>query len=471
MKTALAKSSWLYDRDLRLDASFHLSSGRQAKIAIQELSLEKQDLSKLSLKIYNGARFKRVYIADEKKGIAFMGSSDMLKTDFTGLKFLSKVYTKNISELLIKKDWILVSCSGTIGNTIYTSLDFEGKAASQHIMRIIPDTAKIKSGYLYAFLSSKYGYSLLTQGTYGAVIQHIEPEHIENIPVPIFPEGKQQQIHDLIIESAKLREESNALLKAADEKLHLTANLAYLKPNDFNYFGARSIRKASYFIKSINNIDSTTINAFNHSFLIEKLVDRVKQNNYTFPLLKVLDEKQIFSTGSFPRIEVKSNNGIMLINQSDIFDTIIQGKKISKRKVKTDNLAQYGEVMIAGVGTLGESESFCRVVFANEDIQGQLVSGEFIRMKTNSEIPSGYLYTWLNTDYGFRLIRSTQSGTKLCRPIPRLLLKLPVPILDESIMLEIHNMVTKAHTLRYQANQKELQAIQLVENEIEQWQH
>jgi hypothetical protein len=185
----------------------------------------------------------------------------------------------------------------------------------------------------------------------------------------------------------------------------------------------------------------------------------------------VLDEKQIFSTGSFPRIEVKSNNGIMLINQSDIFDTIIQGKRISKRKVKTDNLAQYGEVMIAGVGTLGENETFCRVIFANEDIQGQLVSGEFIRMNTNSEIPSGYLYAWLNTDYGFRLIRSTQSGTKLCRPIPRLLLKLPVPVLDESIMLEIHNMVTKAHTLRYQANQKELQAIQLVENEIEQWQH
>jgi hypothetical protein len=48
---------------------------------------------------------------------------------------------------------------------------------------------------------------------------------------------------------------------------------------------------------------------------------------------------------------------------------------------------------------------------------------------------------------------------------------MPVPILEKEIMNEIHNMVTKAHTLRFQANQKEKEAIQLVEKEIEQWQN
>ena len=326
-------------------------------------------------------------------------------------------------------------------------------------------------GFIYAFIASKYGKAQLNNNGSGSVVRYIEAPGIKKTLIPIFTSEKQQEIHNTIIESAKLRVESNALLKKVDTELHRATDLALLKREDYNYFGTRSMRKASYFTKKSYQIDSTTINSFNYSLLIEKLVDNIMLKNHTLPLSMILDENQIFSTGSFPRIEVKSNNGIMLINQSDIFDTIIQGKRISKRKVKTDNLAQYGEVMIAGVGTLGENETFCRVIFANEDIQGQLVSGEFIRMNTNSEIPSGYLYAWLNTDYGFRLIRSTQSGTKLCRPIPRLLLKLPVPILDESIMLEIHNMVTKAHTLRYQANQKELQAIQLVENEIEQWQH
>ena len=157
----------------------------------------------------------------------------------------------------------------------------------------------------------------------------------------------------------------------------------------------------------------------------------------------------------------------MLINQSDIFDAIIKGKRISKRRVKTDNLVEYGEVLIAGVGTLGDSEKFCHVIFANEDLVGQLVSGEFIRMKTTKEVTSGYLFAWLDTDYGFRLIRNTQAGTKLCRPIPRMLLEIPVPLIDSDSMQEIDRLVREAHTKRYQANCNERKAISMVEKEIE----
>ena len=125
--------------------------------------------------------------------------------------------------------------------------------------------------------------------------------------------------------------------------------------------------------------------------------------------------------------------------------------------------------MVAGVGTLGENETFCRTIFANEDLVGQLVSGEFIRMKTKSNMPSGYLFTWLSSDYGFRLIRSIQAGTKLCRPIPKLILDLPVPDLSDLDMKEIDGMVREAHTKRHEANRLEFEAIKMVEDEIEKW--
>jgi type I restriction enzyme S subunit len=51
-------------------------------------------------------------------------------------------------------------------------------------MRVVPDAEKIPPGYLYAYLSSKFGVPLVVGGTYGAIIQHIEPEHIANLPVP-----------------------------------------------------------------------------------------------------------------------------------------------------------------------------------------------------------------------------------------------------------------------------------------------
>lgn len=133
-------------------------------------------------------------------------------------------------------------------------------------------------------------------------------------------------------------------------------------------------------------------------------------------------------------------------------------------------MVQYGEVLIAAVGTLGEGETFCRAVSANEELEGQLVSGEFIRMKASKKIYSGYLFAWLASEYGFRLIRSTQTGTKLCRPIPELLLQIPIPILEEKDMLEIHEIICRAHTFKFNAARLETEAISLIDQELESWQ-
>ena len=468
MKSIKIKSEDVVN-SMRMDGGFHLSETTLIERAIGKMGFK--PLSFYADRIFTAGRKKRIYTT-KNYGYPYLSNSDVITNNpFYNSKYNSKKYGYD-SNAILNEGMIVTGRVGAIGQTAFITKYFENKESmgSDNIIRIQTIDPNIR-GFIYAYLTSKIGNTFLWKYATGGVQSYINEDMVASIPIPNYNDLLKKEIHNLILECATLRDNANEIMDAVDRKMHLELKLEYLKPNEYNYFGPRSSQKTSHFSKNINEIDTTTINAFNYSFLIEQLIDRVGQKNQTLPLSMVLDEKQIFSTGSFPRIEVKSNKGIMLINQSDIFDTIIKGKRISKRKVKTDNLAQYGEVMIAGVGTLGENETFCRVIFANEDIQGQLVSGEFIRMKTNSEVPSGYLYAWLNTDYGFRFIRSTQSGTKLCRPIPRLLLKLPVPILDKSIMLEIHNMVTKAHTLRYEANQKELQAIQLVENEIEQWQH
>lgn len=470
MKTGIIQNRAFSNIGVRLDSKFHLSDGVLSRNKVMKAPYLIKTVGDVSSDIFYGNRAKRIYIKDTNRGIPFISSSDMLKSDLNGVKYISKKYSISRSSILLKKNWILISRSGTIANTIYTNKLFENKAGSEHIIRVVPNN-RIYSGFLFSYLSSKIGYTLLSQGTFGAVIQHIEPEHVANIPVPIFPESKQHEIHNLIIESANLRVEANKLLEEAKCKLLSYASLPQLTANDYDYFGPRSSeRQISCFSKNIRNIDFTTINAFNHSSRIEKTKQSIRKICRTIPLEDILDDNKLFSTGSFPRIEVKSDNGIMLINQKDIFDTIIKGKKISRRNVRMDNLVEYGEVLIAGVGTLGENETFCRSIFANEDLQGQLVSGEFIRMKVKEKHLSGYLFAWLSSDYGFRLIRNTQTGTKLCRPIPRLLLQIPVPLLENAQMTEIDQLVKQAHTLYHRSNVQENQAISLVEKEIESWQ-
>lgn len=451
---------------LRFDSSYHLSDGVTVKRDIAASPYPLMLIGKAAERIFIGGRARRVYVKDKKHGIPFLSSSDILQADLENVKLASKKYTPNIEEMTLQKGWTLITRSGTIGNCAFANAKHAQKLASEHVIRFVPNNI-LKQGYIYAYLASKPGYSLLTQGTFGAVIQHIEPAFVASLTIPVLPESFQQEVDDLIQESARLREEAADMLEKSKNLLKEKAGLDNLVSEDYDYYGHRSAdRKVSCFSIKQKEITTTTINAFNYSRRILNTKSKIQS---TVPLKEVLLYNDVFSTGSFPRVEVSGNNGIMLINQSDIFDAIIKGKRISKRRVKTDNLVEYGEVLIAGVGTLGDSEKFCHVIFANEDLVGQLVSGEFIRMKTTKEVPSGYLFAWLDTDYGFRLIRNTQAGTKLCRPIPRMLLEIPVPLIDNDSMQEIDRLVREAHTKRYQANCNERKAISMVEKEIESW--
>ena len=451
---------------IRIKPNGFLIEGKRAMLHLETKGAFKGVLGDYVEKVYRPGIFKRIFIDNPKHGLPYISAQGMMTSNpLDTSKILSLKMTDNIEPMVLRNRTILVSCAGTIGNVRLIDKYMANTIGSQDIIRVIPQK---DFGFIYTYLSCPTINSYLQSQLYGSVVPRIEPELVSAIPMPSFLYGVKETLNELISNALLKREEAIKLLNDAWIILKEKANLKVLKSSDYDSFGPHSAgRQVSCFTRSIRDIGTITINAFNHSERIRRIKSYISCQ--TKPLKEVLLGNDTFSTGSFPRTEVKSGHGIMLINQSDIFDTIIKGKYISKRGVKTNNLVEYGEVLIAGVGTLGENETFCRVIFANEDLEGQLVSGEFIRMKTKENIPSGYLYTWLNSDYGFRLLRNIQAGTKLCRPIPKLVLEIPVPIIENDSMMEIDRLVRDAHTKRHQANQMEIKAISMVEREIEKW--
>ena len=467
MRTSYINIKDVHTSNLRTDASFHLSEGQEVQRFIANSPYPLLPISKVAKDIFIGNRAKRVYVKKASHGIPFLSSSDILRADLNNLKLASTKYTPDIERMKLQKGWTLISRSGTIGNCAFANAKHAQKLASEHVIRLWPNNM-LRGGLVYAYLASKFGHSLLTQGTFGAVIQHIEPAFVGSILIPSFPESFQKEVDDLIQESARLREEAADMLNEAERLLKTSANLRDLTSEDYDYFGPRGAgREVSCFVRKRKDITTTTFNAFNLSERIRKT--RAAMTCTTRPLREVLFGGDTFSSCSVPSIEVKPEHGIMFINQKDIFDNIIKGKWVSKRNVSLDKLVEYGEVIVACDGTLGENELFCRALFANEDLQGALISTHFIRMKTNNIVLPGYLFTWLNSDYGFRFIRNCQAGTKLCHPIPIMFLDIPVPIISPDIMNEIDKLVKDAHTKRYEANENERKAIRMVEEEIEKW--
>lgn len=464
MKTAIVNSKEIAGHRFRFEGSHYLNHYAYLSLKIERSKDKCVKLEDVAT-CFNPPVFKRQFCQDTEHAVQYFQSSDVPSLEEKSKVFIYKGQAESL-KLLVHKNDILVTGFGTIGNTRLVSRHQDGVCYANNVCRI--QSTGMSAGFIYAFMSSKYGTAQLNNNASGSVVRYIEAPGIKRTLIPHFPESFQKEVDDLMQEAARLRKEATDELNEVEKILKEAAKLRDLTPEDYDYYGLNnSGRKVSCFIRKRKDIDTTTINAFNHSERIRNT--KASITCPTVPLKEVLLGGDTFSTGSFPRIEVKEGCGIMLINQKDIFDTIVKGKYISKRNVKTNNLVEYGEVLIAGVGTLGENETFCRAIYANEDLVGQLVSGEFIRMKTNGKVPSGYLYAWLASDYGFRLLRNLQAGTKLCRPIPRLVLEIPVPIVDKQVMEEIDQMVKEAYTKRYRANCNEHKAISMVEREIESW--
>lgn len=455
------------NKDLRFNGAYFLNNDALNSRVLEE-NIDKCISLDTLASVWNPPIFKRQFCQPSINAVPYCQSSDVTNVLEGSEIYVNKSQAEKVGSL-VQKNQILITGFGTIGNIRLVNELSNGICYANNVCRVEANN-DVPYGYLYAVLISKYGHSQLNKNASGSVVRYIEAPGIKQTLIPILTPLLQNKIHERIVEASELRVKANVMLRDAQTLVKKNVGLHNLSTSDYEYFGNHSNnRRVSVFKKKFNDITPISINAFNYSIRIERLENQIKEGEY-LPLYACLDEKQFFSSGSFKRLELDSPNSIRLLNQSDIFNLRKQGKLLAKLYVKSDKLVEYGEVLLAGVGTLGEGETFCRTIFANEELEGQLISGEFIRMKTNDKVPSGYLYAWLSSDYGFRLIRKTQTGTKLCRPIQELLKNIPIPIIDKEEMLKIDDQVKKAHTMLFEALNVENKAIELVENEIESWQ-
>lgn len=454
MKVAITKNSWLKDSDLRLDATFHLSQSIQIKHLFQKSPYILSTIGDQSDKIFSGNIFKRVYVKNPHNGIPYITGSDMIKQDIDSEKYISKKQVHYLQNLILKKDWILVSCSGTLGNTVFTNELFQNKIATHDLIRILPNSKDVLNGFLYAYLSSKYGYSLLTQSSYGGVVKHIEPKHIENIPVPIFPEDKQLEIHNLIVESAELRVEANSMLNNA---------IALFE----NSIGTTTVTISN----QTDIIRFTKIKSFLSRFdgqyqIITKKLDEERTKDFSYNRIEHL-AKKIFVGNRGKRNYIES--GVPFLSSSDmmLFNPKRYAKQISTRTPNIDSLlVKRNDILISRSGTVGN------VVLVGDDLKNCAVSEHALRLVIDeNKIASQYVFCFLKTKQGKTYMEASAFGSVIITLNEELIGNIEVPIINDIDKYSIIKLINDYQKKMDASTLKENQAIQLVENEIAQWQH
>lgn len=208
----IVKSSTLNRNELnsRIDASYH------NPILNEALNILKSSTEGKLIKLENLAdiflppRFKRIYTKETKDGIPLLQGSHITQIKPLDIQYLWK-RMKNIKAYIIKENWILITCSGTIGRLSLVSKYWDNWTATNHLLRVIPNTRKINSGYLTAFLLSDYGQLQLNRLSYGGVIDEIgEAGNLFNDILILKPDDDkiEKQIGKFIKESFDKKDEA-----------------------------------------------------------------------------------------------------------------------------------------------------------------------------------------------------------------------------------------------------------------------
>lgn len=466
MKVKTIPSTWITAEGRRLDCGPFMSGALEARMMLAGLDAPTQRLDTLTRGhdggIYNGPQFRRNYVDLPEYGVPFVTSGTVLRADLSTLPLLKRKDAESpmLSYLRLRKGMTLISCSGTIGRMAYAREEMDGMWSSQDVMKIVPDDDKVPSGYIYAFLASKYGVPMITARTYGAIIQHLEPHHIADLPVPRLGQAVEQRAHELVEEAAQLLSRYQTVISKATELFFSSVALQDIRAWQWHALGPDLD-----FDQKFPCQDSFRALNFNPRY---KQLCRQIQSRQWLPLSQICLPNTLQRGGRYKRIDAAPEFSYQLIGQKQLFSLRPEGRFVAKSSMGDDVLVDPGTILIAAQGTLGESELYCRAEFIWGPGADYAYSEHLLRVISDGSImPQGCLFAFLRSETAFRMLRSISSGSKLQDHHHIYRAQLPIPIPPSETQHAIHDIVIDAFAARHTAIALEDEARILVERTIE----
>lgn len=463
LKYCTVTLSDVISRGKRLEASVFDVEAKHARAVVEH--------GKYPVKMVGGAnglansyvcgRFKRIWVSKSTFPI-FQPSSI---TDVYPIPdgYISAKTQTNIEALRVHKGQVLMTCSGTIGKLSYVSNTLDNQIFSHDLLRINANDS-VDAGYIYAYLKSVIGNMILLTNSYGAVITHIEPEHLATVPIPDAPDDIKKRINDLIVGSYELRDASNALI---DEATALLVNeLHFPDIHDFDVGLYKKDANVDTFSVKLSNINGR-IDASYHVPLVAAIVEHMK--HYAAEVTMVGDKrvsKDIILPGRFKRIYVEEGYGRVFIGGKQISELDPTNKKYLSLVHHGDRIAKQLELhenmtLITCSGTIG------KVTLVGKHWENWTANQHIIRVVPANKEIAGYLCIFLASEYGFPLITHYTYGSVVDEIDDTHVSSIPIPLLKNTdVQSHINDLALEANEKRYEAYKMEQQALQIIDNEV-----
>lgn len=450
---------------LRFEANVYNVEVRKAKEILKNCKWDVIQLwseNGLIQSAFYPGRFKRIYVK-KGNGYPMLLPSQMKELKPRATKFIAKETFDKIGNLTVSLNTLLITRSGTIGNTTIVSKWLEGLTMSDDIIRVKFKNA-FDLGYVYTFLSSEIGRNILATNNYGAVIKHIEPEHLENVPIPNPSKEIKEKIHNLIMSSFDLRDQANELIDQAEKLFVDTIKLPSFDTLQPSYFNTKSdVKTFSVSLDLLNN----RFDGSYHNPVVINIIDCFLDNAESISTLEDLCS-EITMPGIFKRNYVSKEDGVPFLGTNDILQlspnvTKFLSKTTHKTLIEKQLSVKENTILITDRGTIGN----VALVPEYYEKGKWTISQNSIRLVPISNDIAGYIYIFLNSEYGKALSKRETYGAVIDMIDPNNAKQIPIPILKQKeVMQKINDLALKANKLRAKAYYKEQEALKKLNDEV-----
>ena len=296
------------------------------------------------------------------------------------------------------------------------------------------------------------------------MIQEIEPEHLATVPIPDAPMMLKKKIHDLIVRSYELRDESNDLIDQATAML-----IGELKLPDIDAFDVGLYKKAApvdTFSVKLSKM-SGRLDASYHVPIVDAIIEHLKR--YAEEVTTVGDPRisqEVILPGRFKRVYVDEGYGRVFIGGKQLFELDPTNKKYLSNVHHGDRISRQLELhenmtLITCSGTIG------KVALVGKHWENWAANQHIIRIVPANNDIAGYLNIFLASDYGKALITRFTYGSVVDEIDDSHVRQIAFPLLkNHEVQKKINDLALAANEKRYEAYQLEQKALRIMDNEV-----
>lgn len=390
------------------------------------------------------------YTVPEGKGLPFLSAGQVFEARPRVRKWLAAPMVPALETRYLDASMIMLSCSGEVGRVTAVYDEHLETVVTHDLLRIVPRDPNLY-GWLYAYMKTTVFFEIARSAQYGHMIKHLEPEHVQAMPVVMPAEASRRQIGAQVVEALALRRRARQLQNEAYARYTALVNPEGARPAK-EFWQSVPVTKLSTLRRRFEG---------QHANSEAQWLEQLIAQNATHGLSSVRDVTKSVRLGArFKRFF--GPTGTPYRSASELFDV---NPPVIKRVFSAllDRPERYmlepGDLIMAcsgqTYGLLG------RTVILTQDHRDVFGSHDLIRITPDDKLMrTGYLHTALSHEQlGRPLVVRHASGTSIPHLDPVDIRTVQIPRFSTSAEDEIADLAEEATKMSQRADQAETTAI------------